>query len=395
MKVLLVSTSFPVSDGSVSGIFVARLADALVTDKEISLEVLAPASIRRSKPDRNGIPIHTFRYAVRRCQRLAHEPGGLPVTLRRSPWQWAFVPSFVTSFFIACLRHGRTAHVLHANWAPTGVIAGIAAWVLRKPLVTTVRGEDANRLAQSRVQQWIMHCCVALSTRVVTVSESISHDISERFPKYKHRIETIPNGVEIRSAEASTDGNAPQTFQIAVVGSLVARKRVDCAIRAVALLPTELRETIKLSILGAGPERDQLVSLAESLGVTSQIDLVGQVDPDEVLDWLSDCHAMAICSDSEGRPNVVMEAMAAGLPILGTNIPGIKELVQHQREGLLFSPGDFAELATHIEAIMKDEMLRRSLSKGASNRIDSLGLSWERCASRYAGIYHQIIFGHL
>ncbi|MCP5479019.1 MAG: glycosyltransferase family 4 protein [Rhodanobacteraceae bacterium] len=394
MKVLLVSTSFPVVEASVSGIFVARLADALVTHEGIHVEVLAPGSDQRPQRYRNGIRVHTFGYAFRRWQRLAHEPGGLPVSLRRSPWLWALVPPFLASFLIACLRHGRRAQVLHANWAPSGLVAGLAAWLLRKPLVTTVRGEDATRLAQSRLQHWIMRGCIALSDQVVTVSESIALELSARFPAYRDRIQTIPNGVESHPRANNLRGGARFPFHIAVVGSLVSRKRVDCAIRAVALLPAALKESVRLSIIGAGPESDSLDSLTVSLCIAPQVELLGRVDPDEVLRQLSTCHAMAICSESEGRPNAVLEAMATGLPILGTSIPGVEELVRHGSEGLLFSPGDVPKLAAHMEALMVDESLRKSLADGARKRISDLGLSWGRCANQYAAVYYDVLTGN-
>src|SRR5690606_34814403 len=105
---------------------------------------------------------------------------------------------------------------------------------------------------------------------------------SRMFPAHRHRIKTIPNGVEYKGPETAKRSRQNQYFDIAVVGSLVPRKRVDCAIRAIALLPEELRRIVRLSVFGDGPELDSLRNLAAAEGLKAQVDLLGRVDPDEV-----------------------------------------------------------------------------------------------------------------
>ncbi len=386
MRVALVTTSFPLEISGSSGIFVARLVEALA--RRVRIEVVVPSATAPGRTAWRDTPIHAFRYAPWRYQLLAHAQGGVPVALRRRPWLRLLLPVFLLSMFWACLRRGRNADLLHANWAPTGVVAGCAGWLLRIPVVTTIRGEDAQRLADSSLQRLLMRACVALNRQIVCVSEGLLRDIAERFPSHAGKFRFVGNGVGSDFSECGTgDGDTRGRLVLLVVGSLIPRKNVGLALRAMARLPIELQSGVVLRMVGDGPERAALEREAAALGLGDAVEFRGAVDPERVPAQLASGAALLLCSHSEGRPNVVLEAMAAGLPIVASDIVGLRELVRPDIEGLLFAVNDESALVCQLARLLSDRKLRLRLAHAARQRIAELGLSWDAAADGYLRIY--------
>lgn len=388
MRVAFVTTSFPLSQSGVSGIFVARLVEALSVRADIT--VVAPAASSPGRAEWRGIPICAFRYAPWYYQRLAHDPGGLPVALRKRPWLYLLLPAFLIAMFWACFRVGRKADVIHANWAPTGLVAGLAGLATGVPVVTTIRGEDALRIAHSRMQRLVMRACVRLSRRVICVSEGLVRDLAAVFPAHAGKFEFIPNGVGdgFRAAAGEdTRLRVDRKTSFMILGSLIPRKNVEVALRALALLPSDIRHNVRFIIVGDGPESANLRRCAGTLGLTEAIDFRGAVSPEDVAPLLAQADAMLLCSSSEGRPNAILEGMAAGLPIVASDIPGVRELVRPEVEGLLFAVDDVVALAAHLTRLVLDSALRQRLSNAVRRRIEEMHLTWEAAAERYFQAY--------
>src|SRR5690606_32708000 len=105
------------------------------------------------------------------------------------------VPVFLLSMFLNCWRCARTHDIIFANWSICGIIAGIVGRLRGKPIVVTLRGEDANRVHKSRIFRFAITLCGTLCSRVVTVSEAMAMGLRRSIPHLSHKILTIPNGV--------------------------------------------------------------------------------------------------------------------------------------------------------------------------------------------------------
>lgn len=384
MRVLLLTTSFPLDAGASSGIFVRRLADHLAS--RVDVTVLTPCSSRRVVPQ-CSYPVVCFRYAPQALQRLAHQPGGVPVALRAKPWLKILVPFFVVSMLASCLRLGRRADVIHANWSANGLIAGIAGVLLRKPVITTVRGEDVARLEEARFQRALSWMMLSLNARVVSVSDAIRDSLVRCLPGMSDRIVTIPNGVDLPvSGSDRSRRRERDAFDLVTVGSLIPRKDMATVLRALAALTGSPR----LVVIGDGVQRVQLEDLAHRLGIGDRVIFAGAVNPDRVVDHLAVGDALVLASRSEGRPNAVLEAFAAGVPVVATDIPGVRELVQHRITGLCFPPGDWRALAERLDELRRDTRLGCSLATGARRLLEDGGLTWERAASDYCALYRAV-----
>jgi len=387
IRVGVLTTSYPVEDGSASGIFVQRLLRSFPSSIEPT--VLAPAPPHRSGWVEGARPrVFAFPYAPPRWRRLAHEPGGIPVALRRNPLLWLMVPPFLAAFLAAARRLARESDLLLANWAPSGAVGGVAARAAGVPLVTVLRGEDVTALARSRWRRAAVAAALARSDRIVCVSEAIRDAVIRAFPRHRDRIVFIPNGVAAADPpHRPRRRGAPLTA--ITVGSLVPRKRLDTVLHAVASLPRE--DAVQVLVVGDGPQRSELERLASSLGLVRRVRFTGMVAPEEVPRRLATADVFVLASESEGRPNALLEAMAAGLPVVATRIPGVRELVDHGVTGFLFDVGDAAGLAAALGRLRDDPGLRARLGAAGRRRIAELGLTWERTGLAYARLFTEVL----
>jgi glycosyltransferase involved in cell wall biosynthesis len=136
---------------------------------------------------------------------------------------------------------------------------------------------------------------------------------------------------------------------IGTVGRLAALKRQDVLLRGFARLR---HPTARLLIVGDGPAREELVGLAAGLGVTDRVVFAGYRERPERA--LAAMDVFALTSDSEGMPLAILEAWAAGKPVVATRVGGVPELIADGRTGLLFPAGNDVALAQHLDRLLTD-----------------------------------------
>jgi glycosyltransferase involved in cell wall biosynthesis len=162
----------------------------------------------------------------------------------------------------------------------------------------------------------------------------------------------LPNGIApVAPRQGEGDG-------VLYVGRLTKAKAVDVLVAAMRELPGE-----RLTIVGDGPERPALEQAARTLG---NVRFVGRVEHARVADHLAAAKLLVLPSRQEGQPNVLMEAMARGVPVIATRVGGVPDLVAHERTGLLVEPDDGTGLAEAIRRLSSDAALRaRCAADGA------------------------------
>lgn len=175
------------------------------------------------------------------------------------------------------------------------------------------------------------------------------------------RIEVIPNGLD--SNVDITPPDSPREKTIIGASRLVPMKRYGDLISAFARLGNE-RDGWSLVIAGSGHDRENLVQLCEKLGVTDSVSLPGRID--EPWHRIARASIFALCSEHEGSPTVLIEAMAAGCPIISSDCDyGPRDLLEHGRSGLLYPVGDVDTLSQCLARLIKDPTLRVRLATQA------------------------------
>lgn len=382
MKVVLLTTSFPLREEDVSGIFVQRLATALT--RHVDLTIIAPAG--REKPDNGPYRLRAVRYAPRKCRVLAHSGGGIPDAIRRKDPRLIFLFTLIPALFLRTWFEARKADIVHGNWSIPSVIGALAARLAARPAVATLRGEDFTRALSSRIFRFFLQTSLRLNHYTICVSQAMAQDLKEAYPVYAEKIRFIPNGVSTVKPGIREDFRYP--IRLLTVGSCIQRKRQDMILRAMGTAPNSGHFVLR--IVGDGPLKSEIYRLAERLGISDHVELVGSVPPEEVGRHLEWADAFVLPSESEGRSNALMEAMAAELPVIASDIAGSQELVGNHC-GFLFENGNTDDLAKRLDQVKNDPDAALAKGKQAGERIVSLGVTWDNCAENYLEIYQSAI----
>ena len=229
MNVLLVTTSYPLRKGSVSGVFVKKLVDALKYHANIT--VVTPADDN----DSTDSDVKIAKYAPQNMQLLSHRPGGIPVTLRERPLTWLLLPPLIISMFCQCIAQCGNKDVIVANWSINGVIAGAVAKLFNIPLITVLRGSDVNVDNGKKKRSLFLLLAIKLSAKVVCVSDTLYQKMLSTYSVDKNKFVMIPNGVdcEYQNIKHPIDNSS---VELTTIGNLNVKKGVHVIIEALALL---------------------------------------------------------------------------------------------------------------------------------------------------------------
>lgn len=199
----------------------------------------------------------------------------------------------------------------------------------------------------------------------------------------------VPNGVDVarfRTAERRTGGS-----RLVFLGRLEHRKGADVAVRAFLELAPQ-RPRLQLRVLGDGPLAAELAALvaAAPLEVRSRVELLGRVEPDALPRLLSESDVAVLpARGGESFGIVLLEVMAAGLPIVATDIPGYRAVARPGREALLVRPGDHEDLAGAIARVLDDDARADALRSAGLAR--AAAYDWAHLALRMRGVYARAI----
>jgi L-malate glycosyltransferase len=280
-----------------------------------------------------------------------------PLRSLRSPSTLAHLKDFA----LWCRR--RKIEIVHACDIYANIFALPAAALARVPLrIGSRRGNlppvyrRNDLLALQRLAYRFAHGVIANST---AAAHRLKADGVDRF-----RIRTIANGFDPRLLEI--DGRRSDRRKLLCIGNLREGKGHDTLLKSFArLLPWFPDATLRLA--GDGPSRPSLEALAGTLAIRHRVDFIGQCR--DVPRLLAEADIFALASRMEASPNAVIEAMAAGLPVVATNVGGIPELIENGRSGLLVSPDDDAAMAAALAKMITKSDMANSMGEAARQTI--------------------------
>jgi glycosyltransferase involved in cell wall biosynthesis len=263
------------------------------------------------------------------------------------------------------------------------------------PVIVSLRGSDvpgydpcqpglerAHRVLRP-LTRWIWH----RADRVVAVCESLGRLALRTDPALSYSV--IPNGVDLTRFRPSSRARSrhPNKVRCLAVARLVERKGVADLIRAIAALE---RGRYELEIVGAGPDERELRWMTEQLGLTREVLFTGSLDRAAIPGRYRDADIFTLAPWEEAFGNVFAEALASGLPIVGSTVGGIPELVEHGKNGFLVPPREPVALAAAIRLLADNPLLRAEI--GRRNRMHAeANLSWARATTRYLSVYNGLL----
>ena len=267
---------------------------------------------------------------------------------------------------VRLLRHERPA-IVHANSSKAGILGRLAAVVARVPVrLFTVHGWafKAHGGGPARAYLWADRLMSPITTTTICVAESEREAGLRARTCRRGRTVVIRNGVELDRPRRSAAA-AVQPVTVLSVGRLRAPKDFTTLVRAVAACKPG---AVRLLIVGDGPDRPQVAGEIARLGLDGTVELRAARDDVDAL--LAEADVVVLSSDSEGMPMSVLEAMAAGLPVIASAVGGVPEVVRDGETGALVPPRDPVALGRAITRLAEDPALRQRFGAAGRRRAE-------------------------
>lgn len=384
MDVLFLAHSYPRHEGDLAGSFLLKLAQAL-RGEDVRVRVVAPAAPELAGYEElGGIPVHRYHYAPRRYETLAY--GGNMAALVRASWgaRLALVGFMGASFRCAVqVRREHRPQLVHAHWwFPGGVVGSWLSGLSHLPMVTTMHGTDLRIARDVPIARSPFRRVMQASAEVTAVSSWLADEAAALMPDGRRPV-VAPMPVATELFSANGNGVAHRD-SLLYVGRLSEQKGVDKLLRAVARQRTPAR----LEIVGDGAEADALRTLAGELGIADRVRWHGTLSQERLPELYRRATALVVPSREEGLGLVAVEAMLCGTPVVAFDSGGLRDVVQHDRTGVLVPQDDVDALAASLDELLDDGAAERRARLGEAGRLFALGaFSPESAARRYAGIY--------
>lgn len=317
------------------------------------------------------------------------------VTLGRGP---IYGLSYLLSSTLSLLRHRRRHQIIHVHHLYLDAFAaGLMSRFLRRPVLAKVACGgyvgDMARLKRTRLSP-LFFAALRRLDRIVAISDQIQEELVDHGFEAK-RIVRIPNGVDaegfhpVRDREAAKRALGLRGKLVSFAGRLDPQKGLMYLLQAWQTVAAKEPDATLL-LLGTGPQEGELKESAGRLGMSERVIFLGHQE--DVRPYLQASDVFALPSLAEGMANSLLEAMATGLPCVGTRVGGIVDLIMDGISGLLVEPGDAHRLAEAILRLLQDPDLATKLGVAARRTMER-GYSIEQVAEQYVKLYQEMLNG--
>jgi glycosyltransferase involved in cell wall biosynthesis len=281
-------------------------------------------------------------------------------------------------------------HILHGHGYKTDIIGWLSVQGTSCKILSTPHGWSKKAGIKLGLYEMLNRCLFPFFDSVAPLSKDLYRGL-KRVPGLIHKLHFIENGVDIDEINSVTqispdlcEWKEKGYFVIGYIGQLIHRKGIDILLRALADLNMP---NVRLALVGEGEQQDFLATLADRLDIAGQVRFFGFRK--DRISLLKGFDIFVLPSMLEGIPRCLMEAMAAGVPVLANDIPGCQELVVNNVTGLAVKVDSSRSLAAGITELLTDESLRHRLST-AGRMFVSERFSSNRMANQYLDLYRSL-----
>lgn len=387
IRLLTFSTLYPSSVRVGHGIFVETRLRELLGSGQVQTKVVAPVPWFFSTNPRYGDYARMASTPARETHHgidVLHPRYFLPpkVGMNIAPFTLAMgaVPAVKR-----LLAEGFDFDLIDAHYYyPDGVAAALLARHFNKPFTVTARGSDINLLPQHAMPRKLIQWAAKHAQASIGVSSALTQSMVH-LGVPSATLMTMPNGVDLARFDIQPQAAAraalgwPEVSTLVFVGNLVENKGPHVAIEAMVQLPE-----FRLVIAGEGPQRQVLEALAQQHQVTDRVQFLGRVEQNQLARCYSAADILVLPSAREGWPNVLLESMACGTPVVATKVGGIPEIIQTPEAGRLMPERTAASLVQAVADLWQHAPAR------AAVRACALGCSWQSTTAAQVQLFRQI-----
>lgn len=387
IRLLTFSTLFPSSARPGHGIFVETRLRELVSSGKVESRVIAPVPWFFSADPRFGEWARMAATPLRESRNgfdVQHPRYLLPPKVGMN-----IAPLTLAVAAIASVRRlldeGYDFDLIDAHYYyPDGVAAALLGRHFKKPFTVTARGSDINFISAHWLPRKLMQWSAGRASASIGVSKALTRAM-EHLEMPASTLLTMPNGVDLEKfricSQVSTRAElgwleAPTLLS---VGNLVENKGHHLAIESLQRLPE-----FRLVIAGQGPERNALETLVLRTNMSSRVSFIGSVGQDKLAKCYSAADILVLPSSREGWPNVLLESMACGTPVVATNVGGVQEIVTSPSAGRLMAERTAKDLAEAIAILWKQRPDRQAV------RLCAQQCSWQSTTEAQTTLFARI-----
>lgn len=280
--------------------------------------------------------------------------------------------------------------LVHVQSIAIGIAAFLAKKLLKKPYVVWGRGSEVYLpwLFKNRISRLVLRNADA----VIALTEDMKTEMQKICNRDAY---VIPNGIDLERFENLSRDEMRGKLQakageklVISVGRFRPEKGVRYLIEAMEII-RQKGQPVKLLLGGEGPEEENLKQLVEQLNLGSCINFIGQIPNEKVPQYMAAAHVFALSSLSEGFPNVVLEAMASGLPIVASKVGGLPEIIREGQNGFLVEPKNPEQIAERVLLFLNNDELTQRISRNNKQKVKEY--SWGSAVSRLERLYQSLL----
>lgn len=407
----MLTSSYPKFRGDTTAPFVESIATHIAAAKTaapqgVEVHVVLPEhrELRRGAVE-DGVHFHPYRYAPRPAWTLWGYAEALRGDVRLKRGVYALAPLALASSLDTMLRLTARERfdVIHAHWVlPNAPVAALVAQRHKLPLVVSMHGSDVFMAEKNGVfaaaarwcfdrAAWMTACSDDLMQRALALGADESRTELIPYGADAKAFRVQPHDAERVRAELQLQG---EHVMILAVGRMVYKKGFEFLVRA---MPKILQgaPNARLVLVGYGDLRDELQAHAHALGLNGHVTFAGRVPRQEIAAYFGAADIVSVPSvrdeagNVDGLPNVVLEGMAAGKPIVASNIAGFPDVIGEGESGLLVPEKDSDAIADAVVRLARDAELRTRLGAHGRAQVHA-DLNWENVARRFVGVYERV-----
>jgi len=271
--------------------------------------------------------------------------------------------------------------------------ANIVAWLASRNLpVRLILRETNSHRARDDISWWrrrMISLAYPRADAVVALSEGVGLELTSGYNINSDKCHTIHNPVDVKSVAKTVEARPSAPFSesgpvIIGIGRLTRQKNFSLLLRSVAAISDR---SVRIVLLGEGPDRFALLSLASDLGISDRLIMPGFVT--DLAPWLAHADLFVLSSRWEGFGHVIVEAMAAGLPVIATDCPyGPRDIIADGKNGLLVANDDAPALTAAIASLLEDPDRAEALCR--AGRAAASRFHPEKIAADYARLIDHV-----
>lgn len=397
IRIIVLSSSYPSVKEEVNRNFMTEFTNSLMK-RNIRVFVICP-----HKPGlpfselSNNISIIRFPYWFSLSGQRLGEKGGIIASIVKSPIITLQIIPFIICQFIVVLKTIRRERIdlIHSHWIiPQGFVGAMVHLCTRIPHVTSIHGTDIHIIHKYSIMKPFIKFIAHFSNAITANSNHTFRLIQKNIGAQNKFIRIIPMGIDIQEYAGDKPFKNGELKTVLFVGRLIAWKGISNLIKAIKIVQLK-NSPVELIIIGEGPKKFELESLANELSISSNIHFYGNITREKLYQSYKSADILVLPStivdgQTEGLGVVLLEAMASGVPVIGSNTGGITDIIEDGVNGLLVPADEPQALADAIIRILENSDLAERFRKAGLETVRER-FTWDVITDQFVKVYQEIL----